>query len=196
MYTRERLEYFSKLKYYKDTPILVSGGYSIWLKKKPKYGEAEVMAHYLEGKGFKNIIIEADSKDTVGNIYFSKQIIKRHPEWKNIVIVTTKGHKTRSEWIFKKLFGPKYKLSYIEVPTSTGNFGHKRRLYEKHVIGIYRKMLAGTDAGDDIAIFRILMRNHPAFSKTAKAKKVALEINSAKKHYLGFVNPLEKKNAK
>jgi uncharacterized SAM-binding protein YcdF (DUF218 family) len=196
LYTKERLEYFAKLKNkFKDTPIVVSGGYSIWLKKKPKYTEAEVMANYLRKVGFKNIILEPNSRDTVGNIYFSKLIANTHPEWKNLLVVTTKGHKFRSRWLFKQFFGPRYSVKYLEVPTLTGHFGSKKRqLYEKFVTGQYKKMFGQTKLGDDKSIYKILTTSHPAFTNSKKAQAVAKSINDAKQFYLGFVDPHNKSN--
>ena len=191
LYTKERLEYFSKFKSkFSNTPIVVSGGYSIWLKKKPKYTEAEVMARFLRQNGFKHVLVEKMSRDTVGNVYFSKQMVKKHGNWKNILVVTTQGHKARSEWLFKKVFGSGSRFDYLEVPSRTGHFGTaKRQAYEKFVVRVYKKIIGHVRSGDDEAIHRILLKKHPAFSNSKEAQKIAKEINDAKQYYLGFVTP-------
>lgn len=194
LYTKERLHFFVKNIVRKEIPIVVSGGYSVWLKKRPKYTEAEVMKNFLVKKGFRNILVENKSRDTVGNIFYTKQILSKNPGWKNILVVTTRGHRLRSEWLFKTIFGSAYSFKYLEAPTLTGNFGTKKRKeYENYVVGVYKKMLKGIKPGDDKNILKRLKQKHPAFSQTKSAKALALEINEAKQHFLGFVNPLDKK---
>lgn len=191
LYTKERLEDFLKRKkQFWKTPVIVSGGYSVWTKK-PRYTEAEVMKNFLRKNGFSNVISEDKSRDTVGNVYFSKQIIKKHPGWKNILIVTTKGHKIRSGWLFKKFFGPSYKFSFIEIPSKTKGFALKRRKdYELYVLGVYKRMLDEFRPGDDERIIEKLKRYHPAFSKSEAARKIAEEINAAKQRYLGYTKAI------
>ncbi|MEK7649746.1 MAG: YdcF family protein [Patescibacteria group bacterium] len=80
LYTKERLEAFVKLyKKYTETPIIVSGGYSTWMKFIPKYKEADVMQNYLikHGVSKKLVYVERKSRDTIGNFYFSKQIFRK-----------------------------------------------------------------------------------------------------------------------
>ena len=83
LYTKERLHGFFKIhKKYEGIPVIVSGGYSTWSSFIPKYREADVMQHYLIKHGIskKLILVERQSRDTVSNAYFSKLLIKKHPD--------------------------------------------------------------------------------------------------------------------
>jgi uncharacterized SAM-binding protein YcdF (DUF218 family) len=192
LYTKERLEGFLKIyKRYKNTPIIVSGGYSTWMKFKPKYREADVMRNYLIRRGIPKdkILIERESRDTIGNAYFSKQIIKKFPKWKNLLVVTTKGHEARSRWTFKKVFGKNYRYSFIGVPTRLPSFRNNpnRKRYERYIQQlINHKFFVGCKEGDDKKLGKLMKKYHPGHSRSKEAKALAQEIAIAKMKYLGY----------
>lgn len=192
LYTKERLDAFVKLyKKYQGVPIIVSGGYSTWMKFIPAHREADVMRHFLIAHGIpkRSIFVERKSRDTIGNAFFSKKIIKKNPEWKKILVVTTEGHGDRSEWIFKKIFGKKYTILFFEVPTKLSSF-HKnlgRKKYEQYLKRLMAKVFfSKIQDGNDIAIAKLLKRYHPAYSRSKEAQHLAKEITQAKFNYLGY----------
>lgn len=191
LYTKERLKAFVKRKRkFLNTPIILSGGYSVWFSKKPKYTEAQVMKNYLIKNSFskKLLFIEDNSRDTIGNAYFSKQIVKKFPKCRNILIVTTKGHAGRSEWIFKKVFGKKYKFSFWEVPSYLPSFANNpgRKAYESYLIKTYKWLLSGAAEGDDKNICKLMKKLHPAYSNSKRARMIREFIIAAKQKYLGY----------
>lgn len=191
LYTKERLTGFIKRrKLFINTPIILSGGYSVWFTKKPKYTEAQVMRNFLIKRGFSHrlLFIEDRSRDTIGNAYFSKQIIKRFAMRRNILIVTTKGHADRSKWIFKKVFGKKYKFDFWEVPSFLPSFANNpgRRAYEHYLIKTYKWLMGGAVEGDDNNIYKLMKKLHPAYSNSKGAKMIREFIIAAKQKYLGY----------
>jgi uncharacterized SAM-binding protein YcdF (DUF218 family) len=80
--------------------------------------EAQAMKEYAESLGMpaKNIFLEEKSKDTIGNIYLTKDNILENKNWKNIIIITSDFHTLRTKYIAKKAFGPEYKIDFVEVP--------------------------------------------------------------------------------
>jgi uncharacterized SAM-binding protein YcdF (DUF218 family) len=190
-YTKERLTFLiSQIKKFVNIPIIMSGGYSSSIDKKPKYTESEVMKHYITRNRFtsKLVYIEDKSRDTIGNAYYSKQIIKKHLRWKNILVVTTTGHILRSRWIFKKIFGKKYIIEYLGVPSHHSSFKKNpgRKKYEDYIIRTYEKMLRPIENGNDRLILKALRSGHPAYSKTKKAIRLKEEIVEMKKTLLGY----------
>lgn len=102
------------------TKIIVSGGYSIafdWLGIKPKALESKMMKRYLVDQGVpsKYIITESKSKDSIGNVYYSKRIVRKNPKIKNIIVVCAKQHQPRIKFLFNKFFGPEYSIEYISI---------------------------------------------------------------------------------
>jgi uncharacterized SAM-binding protein YcdF (DUF218 family) len=189
LYTKERVEAFLKLKSYSSVPIIVSGAYSAWLKKKPKFTEAEVMKEYLIRNGVpaNNIFLEKRSKDTVGNAYYSKQIARKH-HWKNILILTTKGHTARSKWVFGRVFGKAYNISMLGISTELQTFSKNpgRKKYENYLVNIYKNGLASCKDGDDKEILKVLRAFHPVYSKSKKAREILKQIIETKQKLLGY----------
>lgn len=192
LYTKERLFAFAKIyKKYRGVPIIVSGGYSTWMKFIPAHREADVMRYFLIAHDIpgRSIFVERKSRDTIGNAFFSKQIIKKFSKWEKILIVTTKGHGDRSSWIFKKIFGKKYTISFFEVPTKFSSF-HKnsgRKKYEQYLKHLMAKVFfSKIKDGDDVAVAKLLKKYHPAYSRSKAAQHLAKEITQAKFNYLGY----------
>lgn len=187
LYTKERLEFLAQKVKDKNTPVIVSGGFSVWLKNKPKYTEADVMAHFLKQHGFLRVFKEGKSRDTVGNAYLSKKIVRLHG-WKNVTVVSTDGHIPRVRWIFKKVFGNGYRFSFMKVPTSIAAFSSNpgRREYEHYITNMYKKIAGSCADGNDAAIMRQLKQFHPLYSSSAEAKKLEQEIQDTKQRLLGY----------
>ena len=191
LYTKERLAEFPRFwKSFPETPLIVTGGYSTWMKS-AKYSEADVMKNHLVKKhDFPSgqIFLEKRARDTIGNAYYSKQIVKKHPSWKRILIVTTDAHVARSRWIFKKLFGKKYVLSFLGLPSKiiTDRDVEKRQRYEVYITKLYAKYLKPAGDGDDRRIMSLLKKFHPAYSNSHLASEIRKEILETKQRLLGY----------
>lgn len=195
-YTKERLEGFvARLHKYQGVPVVVCGGQSFWSKKKLKYTEAAVMRHFLIKAGVSPELIHAEerSRDTIGNIYYAKQIVRKHPSWKKVLAVTTLGHGRRAKWLFKNFFGPGYKVNFLEIPSEMPSFKEHpgRDIYERYLIGMYKKRIFKDLApGDDKAILR-MMRKFYSSSKPARA--LVDELIAKKKALMGYTMLAAKK---
>ena len=190
-YTKERLDaVISKYSKFIDIPIIASGGYTASSNKAPKYTEAEIIKTYLKKNGFstKLIYLEKKSRDTIGNAYYSKQIVKRHPEWKNILLITTDKHVPRSRWLFNKVFGDKYVIHYHGVPSHHSSFTNPgRKKYEQFLIEWHKKISSHIKNGDDKSILKLLKTIHPAYAHTKKSEQVKMQIIAEKQKYLGYI---------
>ncbi len=195
LYTKERLEGFvMRLEKFQDIPIIVCGGQSFWAKKKLKYSEAEVMRHNLVKAGVAPHLIhkEERSRDTIGNIYYAKQIVRKHTAWKNVLAVTTLGHGWRTKWLFKNFFGPRYSLKFLEIPSKLPSFkDHPGRVkYERYLVGLYKnRIFKGLTPGDDKAIV-VMMRKF--YSQSKAARVFVAELIAKKKELMGYGGPAQK----
>jgi uncharacterized SAM-binding protein YcdF (DUF218 family) len=190
-YTKERLKFFLKKKRLLKLPIIVSGGYSIADLRAPKHTEAEVMKHYLVEQGIpsKNIYQEKNSRDTIGNAYNSKQTVKRHPRWRNIIVVTSKAHISRARWIFERIFGKTYSLSFLGANAKVGTIGKNptgRKKYDNYIIRLYEEIFRSAKWGDDKSIMRILKKIHPIYSNGKKVKEFEKKSFNSKEKFLGI----------
>ena len=85
--------------------ILMSGRHTFKLLEKPKTTEAKSMQEFAKTLGVedKDIFIEENSMDTVGNAYFSKLFYLDPNRWKKIIVVTSDFHVKRSKFLFEKI---------------------------------------------------------------------------------------------
>jgi len=61
-----------------------------------------------------DIILEEESRDTQGNAYFTKQLVKKN-NWKNVLVVTSDFHLLKTKFFFDFIYGPEYNIQYLEV---------------------------------------------------------------------------------
>lgn len=111
--TKERLDGFLKKRNnLSGISILLSGRWSGLAKDAPKITEAQSMKEYLIMKRVnpKRIYLETKSLDTLSNAVFSREIMKKHKSWKNVLLATSDWHMKRALWIFKKVFGRQYHI--------------------------------------------------------------------------------------
>lgn len=102
--------------------ILISGGYSIsWdvVGVKPPTTEAREMKKFLQSLEVPDtqIYTEEESKDTIGNFYFSKIRFLQPHSWNHILVVCTDVHLRRVKFLSKKILGPEYKMDYQTTPS-------------------------------------------------------------------------------
>ncbi len=120
--------------------IIVSGG---GLRTRSGKTEGEEMMTYLVKHGIPKNAIKAEckSKNTIGNAFFSRPLIRKGS---SIVIVTSEFHLPRSEYIFRKLYGNGYMMKFVASRTS-GNILGKAKEYEKVSLKHVKSKLRGID---------------------------------------------------
>ena len=143
--------------------IIVSGcNESSWMKK------------YLMQKGInsKNIFKEKKSRDTFGNAFFSKKII-RTLRGRSLVIITSDYHLNRTKLIFKKIFGKNYKIKYIKSKTLKKIPFQK---LEKDSLIVTKAILTKIKTNTDSQIKKVLKEYDPFFAPKNFLKKTDKEI--------------------
>lgn len=132
-YVYSRLDKAIELQKRLGCKILVSGEYSfLYGKEKPPLTEAFKMEQYLlkEGASKELIIREEQSKDTVGNAYYSKKYIFIPRKEKEMIVVTSDFQVERVKYIFGKIFGPKYGIIVLGI-TSELPEGEKEAIWQR-----------------------------------------------------------------
>ncbi len=115
----QRLNYALKLlDNYPQAKIVLSGKYSfLYQNNKPPTTEASAMANYLMQKHIRRdrIVLEQWSKDTVGNAYYLKKYVFLPHRETSATIITSAFQLERVRFIFEKIFGSRYKLTFRAV---------------------------------------------------------------------------------
>lgn len=175
--TKERLDIFlEKRNKFSDIPILLSGRCSGFEKNKPKITEAQAMKKYLVTRGINptRIYLEMKSLDTVSNAIFSEEIVRRHKNWRHILLVTSDWHMKRTLWIFRKVFGSPYYI-YVLSATSQERDRKKRKLYEACLLVFAKRILNKTRPAKQ-EMDKMLQEIHPFYSNNKMAKELLREV--------------------
>ncbi|MCK5044336.1 YdcF family protein [Candidatus Parcubacteria bacterium] len=137
----------------KGAPILVCGRYSFLYPKNqlPKKTESRAMRDYLISLGVpkKDIYLENESKDTIGNAYYAKKLYFIPRKEKKATIITSEFHLERVKFIFQKIFGKNYQLKFISLSSSLGS-KEKTKVMErqKKLLEKTKAILAEMKSGD------------------------------------------------
>ena len=101
----------------------------------------------------RKIFIEEQSKDTVGNAVFTKQILKKN-KWKNVLLVTSDYHVERSMFIFHHVLGRSYTVMASDISTGLFSklFGKENRKFL-----LAEGLFAGIKEGNDSLIKKRLL---------------------------------------
>ncbi|MCF7871550.1 YdcF family protein [Candidatus Woesearchaeota archaeon] len=139
--------------------IIASGNHSISLNFTPKLTEANAIKKYLVLNGLTEdkIILEEQSKDTIGNAYYTKLLIMNLKPIQEICVITSKSHIKRSEYIFKKVFGPSHNLRFVG---SEENISDVENNYKKEtsILKVTKNWLDPIRDGDHKAIYLLIKK--------------------------------------
>ena len=144
--------------------ILMSGGFSFHLKNTTRVNEADSMKEYAVSLGInaKSIVTERESTHTLANAYLCKKLFCEPRDWKDIVIVASSDHMPRVQYVFNKVFGPSYSLTYQKSRRVISLLRYAKEII--HEIGSMRltkNWLNHIEDGDDKRILQVVLANRP-----------------------------------
>lgn len=163
--------------------IILSGG----RHNENRVSEAKAMADYLISKGLsKEIFLEEEAKDTISNAYFTKINFLESRKLFKIAVITSDFHIPRTRYIFKKVLGDSFKISYISADSGLSKEVLARlKDKEKKKLSLLKKLIDGIKDGDDKSIKKIIEDKHPAYTKhpelTDVERKIISEYSSINK---------------
>lgn len=151
--------------------VVMSGSWSYHFDIAPPRTEAAAMKEYAEELGVDSDFIteETQSKDTLGNAYFTKKICERN-RWRDIIIVASDDHMPRVKYLFNKVYGPRYNLNFEESERVLDEDSYKKELiHEESSMRVTKKWLDGLSPGDDQSVWDLLQSKHPAYSNNKQS---------------------------
>ncbi len=107
------------------------------------------------------IIAERNSRDTVGDAYFTKMSLAKPRGWKSICVVTSDYHVKRTKVIFDFIYGDAFKIEVLgaEVPCSD-----ETSLNEFKSLEAFKTTFDGVQRGNDAMILDRLRHRHPFYN--------------------------------
>jgi uncharacterized SAM-binding protein YcdF (DUF218 family) len=136
------------------------------------YGEyniaiADAMKSYIVNKSHISdelVSSETNSRDTVGDAIFTKIKIVKKKGIKNLLIVTSDYHVSRSHKIFSYIYGEQYIVKVIGVKTAPLSKIKELLEREDKSLSVFYKTFNGIKSGDDVLIYKRLCADHPYYN--------------------------------
>lgn len=134
-----------------------------------KSTEAAAMAAAAREQGIPAdaILMEEESRDTIGNAYFTSRRILEPNGWNTIRVVTSDYHVPRSAWVFGKIVGDAIDVSFS--PASSESFARsvaQRAQQESAIAQFLMEWIGDIPSGDRSAVDRFILEHHPAYGRS------------------------------
>jgi hypothetical protein len=157
--------------------IIFAGRSALMGDDNPAVTEAAAMAAYATSRGLpaKAHALEDESRDTIGNAFFTWRRWLRPKDWASIRVVTTDYHIPRAAWIFRKVLGPSYDVAFSAASSDrfATTVGFRAR-EESDIAAFLAGWLGNIADGDVAAIERLLFRDHPGYATNPSMTRVDL----------------------
>jgi uncharacterized SAM-binding protein YcdF (DUF218 family) len=140
--------------------------------------EARAMAAVAESDGVppSAILLEEESRDTIGNAYFTTRRILEPNGWNTIRVVTSDYHVPRAAWVFGRIVGDAIDVAFS--PASSEAFARsiaERARQESAIAHFLMEWLGGIPAGDRSAVDRFINEEHPGYASAARMTTAAID---------------------
>src|SRR3569833_1369427 len=147
--------------------IIFAGRSALMGEDNPAVTEAAAMAAYASARGLPPVasFLEDESRDTIGNAFFTWRRWLRPNDWRSIRVVTTDYHIPRAAWIFRKVLGPSYDVSFSAAPSDqfAASEGARAR-DESDIVVFFVGWLRPIRDGDIAAVERLIAHDHPGYA--------------------------------
>jgi uncharacterized SAM-binding protein YcdF (DUF218 family) len=145
--------------------IVMSGAYGMYDPQPPR-AEATVMAQIAIAAGVPpdGLSVEAQSRDTIGNVWFTKPLLHQHG-WHRVIVVTSGWHAPRVRYLTQTIWGPSYVVAIEPVRGEQSTRPVEEiAIWEAGLLAVSRRWFARIQPGDDAAIAAVLAREHPSYA--------------------------------
>jgi len=146
--------------------IVMSGAYGMYDPPPPR-AEATAMAEIAVAAGVPpgSITAESRSRDTIGNIWFTKPLLGE-PGGQCVIVVTSGWHAARVRYLTQVIWGPGYRVSVEAVTGEAATRAPEEiaRWEAGLLLAVSRRWFAAIRPGDDAAIADVLARDHPIYA--------------------------------
>jgi len=147
--------------------LIMTGSVSYKATFKPSISEAQAMKDYAISLGAPpdKIFVETESKDTLGNFYFTRLNLLIPLGVSNIVIVRGPNQSDeRIEYLATKVLGHQCTFSIIRPDTERP----EEQPREKESLSLAKQWLASIEDGDMPVIYQLMRTRHPGYNSSIK----------------------------
>ena len=162
--------------------IIFSGHSSLMSDARPARTEAAAMAEHALSLGIprRAVILEEESRDTIGNAYFVLRRFLEPNDWMSIRVVTSDFHIQRTAWVFQKVLGLGYDVAFSPSPSELDHATIAARAREESDISTFlMEWLGPIPDGDPIALARLIWQEHPGYAAQPTVSKADIQSRIA-----------------
>ena len=149
-------------------PRIIFSGRCSLAQEEPPVTEAQAMADFARFLGAppEALLLEEESRDTLGNAYFTREHYLEPNGWTSVRVVTSDFHLSRAAWVFRKILGGAYDFSFVSAFSGLSPRELIGRALEECRISIFlNEWLQAVQEGDDEAIDRLFLQEHPGYAE-------------------------------
>lgn len=147
------------------TWLIMTGFVSYKAVFKPSISEAQAMKDYAMSLGAtQNIVfVETESKDALGNLYFTKLNLLEPLDIRDVIIVRGPNQSDeRIEYLATKVLGSEYTITIIRPDIERP----EEQAREKESLSAAKQWLDPIDDGDMSAIYKLMRERHPGYNSS------------------------------
>lgn len=176
---KQRVERAAQLFAWKTAPcIIFSGRCSLMRDAIPAITEAKAMSDYAVSLGIRRevLLLEEQSRDTVGNAYFTLRNFLEPNDWTSIRVVTSDFHIQRAAWVFEKVLGLGYDVSFSPSPSELDHSTIAVRAREEaDITAFLMEWMADIQPGDPASLARLIWQEHPGYAEHPLVSKQMIQ---------------------
>jgi uncharacterized SAM-binding protein YcdF (DUF218 family) len=180
---KQRVQRAAELFTWEVAPrIIFSGRCSLMSDVVPARTEAAAMADYARSLGLprRALILEEESRDTIGNAYFVLRRFLEPNDWMSIRVVTSDFHIQRTAWVFQKVLGLGYDVAFSPSPSELDHATIAARAREESDISTFLMSWIGPiPDGDPIELARLIWQEHPGYASEPTVSKAEIQARIA-----------------
>lgn len=180
---QQRVERAAELFSWDVAPrIIFSGRCSLMTEVAPPVSEAAAMAKYAEMLGLPAVAlaVEEESRDTIGNAYFVMRHFLEPNDWTAIRVVTSDFHIQRTAWVFQKVLGLGYDVSFSPSPSELDHSTIAARAREESDLAAFlMEWIGQIPDGDPVALKRLIWQEHPGYAAAPTMTKAEIQARVA-----------------
>jgi DUF218 domain-containing protein len=158
--------------------VIFSGRCSLTAPDPPAISEAAAMAALAESLGTPRdaIQLEEESRDTIGNAYFVGRRFLEPNGWSSIRVVTSDFHVPRTTWVFQKVLGPTFDVSFSPASTELdATIIAARARAEGDIITFLMEWIGAISEGDRDGIDRFIYEEHPGYAPSPSVSREEIQ---------------------
>jgi uncharacterized SAM-binding protein YcdF (DUF218 family) len=148
-------------------PRIILSGRCGLTSPEPTTTEAAAMASYarVHDVPAEALLLEEESRDTLGNAYFVRELYLVPNGWRSIRVVTSDFHLSRAAWVFRKILGAQYDFSFASAASGLSPRELILRALEECKLSIFlNEWLEALQEGDEHAVERLMEHEHPGYA--------------------------------